>query len=137
MGRIFDKVFKFKPHTDKEKYQYEVIDKARSILNLKTADDKKIWVEYGKAIGDNEWSQLGELEKPLLEMYIEVGSYDVPEDIVNKYPKLKKRYFDKLVQRVNIKVENEIYLTPHEKKVVKYVPTDKFESLSMASAYGR
>ena len=114
----FSKVFKNKPLTPEEKRLYEEIDEQESILNLKNINDRLLFIELGKEIGNNDWNKLGNQLETLLHKYIEVGIYDVPDNVVDKYPKLKKRYIQKLKQRFVIKIENDYReYTPHEKVI--------------------
>jgi hypothetical protein len=122
---IFDKVIKFIPHSDKEKHIYEYIEKVKSITELKTLDDKLLFVEVGRKINDEDWNTLGNTQEQILAKYIEVGNYDIPHEFEQKYPKLWKRYIEKLKQRVNIKLSNRMIksLTDDESKLFKDNPS--------------
>lgn len=89
-------------HSEKEKHMYNVIQSAKSILNLQTAQDQLLWVELGGKIKDDEWDKLLNPEY-VLQKYIEVGDHDIPQNILQKYPKLQERYEERLGQRVDIK----------------------------------
>ena len=128
--KTFSQVFKNEPLTPEEKRIYEEINSKISILNLKNINDRLMFIELGKEIRSNQWNKLGNQLETLLHKYIEVGNYDVPDNVVDKYPKLKKRYIQKLKQRLEIKVENNYHrYTPHEKRIAPklgYIYIGKF-----------
>jgi hypothetical protein len=117
---FFNKVIKHEKHSEKEQKIYQEINNKQSILEFKNVNDQLLWVEIGKNIKNNEWKSLKNPEI-ILDKYIEVGSYDVPKEILDQYPKYKNRYWQKIQQRYEIKTENNLDLTNDE----KYYEIDK------------
>jgi hypothetical protein len=114
---------------------YEVIDKADSILDLKTRDDQLLYIEMGKQIRDgyfpnegeiyyhrvqydgddmeyvDEWDDISKLVRPeeILIKYVERGAYDIPEeDLKNKFPKIWDKIWDRYLVKLKQRVEVKI-----------------------------
>ena len=121
---IFDKIIKYIPHSEKEERIYNIIQNTQSINDLKTLDDKLLFIEMGKEIENSDWKNIPEnILQTILSKYVEVGNYDIPHEFETTYPKLWKRYIEKLKQRVNIKLSNEIInLSDDEKTIIQNTP---------------
>jgi hypothetical protein len=107
LNGLLGKVIVNKEFTEKEKEILKVKD-ARSITSLKKLEEKLIYLELGNPIEDYEWTRLkksGESAfNEIVKKYIEVGLNDIPEEVI-KDTKFENRYWDKIKQRMDIKVD--------------------------------
>lgn len=137
---ILGKVIVHREHSEDEKKKLQVSN-FYDINDLKTLEEKLLWVELGREIDYrkddyDDWAELkyksGEQAfNEVLKKYIEVGMHDVPKHII-KGTKYEKRYKEKLIQRAEAKVENyppmslsalQTKLTPDE--IIEYVKKHK------------
>jgi hypothetical protein len=108
LKNLFKNVIVYKPLSEEEKRIYDKIQNA-NFLKLKNINDKLMYIELGQSL-DGYWDDIlksipeNEL-KIILKKYIEVGISDIPWRIINEHPKLKKRYIQKLKQRIQIKID--------------------------------
>lgn len=126
---IFDKYIVPVPLDKKEKQLYNKIQNTESILELKDYAEQEMFIEFGKEIEDDEWDKL-ENKEELLQKYIEVGEYDIPDKFEHEYPKLWARYIKRLHKRVSIKIEDDdfhfsrheiIYVVKDNKEIIKNI----------------
>jgi len=120
LTNVFDKL-KYQPLSAKEEQLYNVVEKTKSITDLKTVDLQLMYIELGKEIQDDEWDKLKQKEL-LLKKYIEVSMHDIPDNFEKEYPKLWNRHIQKLKQRVDIKTQNRN--SNFTKQEIKYVVSD-------------
>ena len=88
---------------DEKAYYKKYHDK--SITDFNTLDDKIKFIEMEEEIKDNEWSELEAIVPDLLSSYIAMG-HDVPSNILDKNPKFKRQYENKLHQRVQMNIDD-------------------------------
>lgn len=104
---LIGKVIVFREHSEKEQEVLKVKD-ARSITSLNKLEERLIYLELGNPIEDYEWPKLKESGESafseVLKKYLEVGFNDIPEDVI-KGTKFENRYWNKVKQRMEIKVE--------------------------------
>jgi hypothetical protein len=127
LDSLFKNVIVHKPWSEKEERMYNYVQNT-DFLKLKNINDKLLYIELGHSL-DGYWDDIlksiPENEfRTILKKYIEVGASDIPEHIIDKYPKLKKRYIQKLKQRIQIKLQttnDDGSLTEDE---LKYLPEE-------------
>lgn len=107
LNDAFEKdILVYRPFSEKEEYVYNNILGKSSITDFKKLDDKLMWIELGKKIRGSEWGNLGPSKEEIIKKYIEVGLYEIPDDVLVDYPKLQKRYEQKMYQTMTMKIEN-------------------------------
>jgi hypothetical protein len=95
----------------------------KNISDFDNLEDRVNFASFND-IDDSEWKNIPENElKIILQTYIESSEDDIPEYILNKFPSLEKRYWQKIKQRLEIEIEqwgedDEMDFTPHEKKIL-------------------
>lgn len=107
---LIGKVIVHRDFSEKEKKTMG-IDKVKDINNIKTLEEKLIWIEMGKTIDEKMFRKLKEKSdeksfNEILKKYIEVGIADIPNEIISG-SKYENRYWDKVGQRLDIGI-NEI-----------------------------
>jgi hypothetical protein len=112
-------VFKIVPIQGEEKYIYERIYKLTSILDTKTDSDAVLYAQINDVkIDDLYMFPINKLE-PILEVLVEKPN-DLPNDLLSKFPRLKKRYWNKKMQSVERELlewseEDDLHFSPDEK----------------------
>jgi hypothetical protein len=126
LNGLFENVIVHKLLSEKEKEMYNYVQ-SKPFIHLKTLEHKLMFIELGKPIPDLGWSLIidssitSEQEaKKIIKKYIEVGSYDLPEEVLEAYPKFENRYIQKLKQRIEVKLDNDMYGFTHAE--AKYFP---------------
>ena len=111
-------IFKHKKIEGEEKNYYEKYH-GKKILNFTTLDDRVKFIEMGEEISDTEWTKLGDMVPKLLPYYIEIG-HDIPKEILNNNPGFKKRYEQKLLQRVLMNIDDDTDLDDYTDDEIEY-----------------
>lgn len=98
------KVFLSVPIQGKELDFYERFYEARSILDFDNLDDRLNYVNFN-SVDEDQWSELPKNEIPIiLKAYIEMDAGDIPHYLLNQYPPLEKRYWQKKKQTLEIEL---------------------------------
>jgi hypothetical protein len=88
-----------------EKEFYEEVYNKKSILEVEKLKHKKIYASL-KEVADYELKQLNDQElKEVLKVLIEKNK-ELPHDLLEKFPSLNKRYWDKIRKKLLITLEN-------------------------------
>jgi predicted CopG family antitoxin len=101
---LLGKVIIDREFSEKEKKTME-INKEQDINNLKTLEEKLIWVEMGKMMNEPVFRKLKEKNdeksfNEILKKYIEVGLFDIPNEFISG-SKYENRYWEKVGQRLD------------------------------------
>jgi len=99
-----DEVFVSVPIQGKELDFYERFYEARSILDFDNLDDRLNFVNFN-SVDEDQWEKLPKEEIPIiLKAYIEMDGGDIPHYLLNQYPPLEKRYWQKKKQTLEIEL---------------------------------
>ena len=97
-------VFLSVPIQGKELDFYERFYEARSILDFDNLDDRLNFVNFN-SVDEDQWPELPKDEIPIiLKAYIEMDGGDIPHYLLNQYPPLEKRYWQKKKQTLEIEL---------------------------------
>jgi len=111
-------IFKHKKIEGDEK-KYYIKYHGKSITDFSTLDDRINFIEMGEEIEGNQWSKLGDMVPKLLPYYIEIG-HDIPKEVLDKNTSFKKRYEQKLQQRVQMNLDDNTDLDDYTKDELEY-----------------
>jgi hypothetical protein len=109
---------------------YEKIYYAKNILELKTLEDRLEYVAMlQKSVSDEDWDLLPEKQRHrIFKEYIQatpirnLDTRDISENVLNKFPTLKNRYWNKVENNAKYSLILGNPLSAHEKFLLSYQP---------------